>query len=93
MRTIQIDKKGFGLASTFEKESTKSVLIEHKGLNGEFLSELGIKYAIGDTITIKEAFIDVEFNTTGFKIHYIRIYKITGELYHAEFINKGELND
>ena len=87
MRTIEINKGGFGVASLFADYSTKGSLIKKSNLQGKYLDELGIKYNIGDTITLKTPLKRIQ----GHKLSYIRVYNITDSLYECEFIDRIEL--
>ena len=79
--TIEINKGGFGIASLFTKDSTKEVLTEQTGMNGDFLEELGIKFKVGDEISLR-----TPAKFSGFYIHKIKVYSIVGEVYNCEFI-------
>mgnify|MGYP003151021185 CR=1 FL=1 len=83
MKTIEINKNGFGLASLFNEKSTKEVLIEQSDLDGKYLEELGIVFEIGDQVKIKTP---SNFFKNTYTIYTINIYSITDEKYEGEFI-------
>jgi hypothetical protein len=90
MRSIQVDKGGFGYFGLFNpKKSTKNTLVEANGMDGVFLDETKLRFQKGDTTTIR-----TPFKMDGLKGHtfsYVRIYEVTDNLYKAEFIEKNEL--
>lgn len=88
MRSIEVDKGGFGLFSFFTKESTKEVLIEQRSssLNQlNFLTELGLSFKVGEEITIHSP---LRHNEKGHFVYRVRIYEVTSEKYKGEFIKK-----
>ena len=88
MKTIEINKGGFGIASLFGAESTKNVLIEQSNLDGLYLEELGIDYKIGDTFEIRTP-LRVPFN--GHRMKYCKVHNTTKELIECEFISHDDL--
>lgn len=87
MKKIEINKGGFGLASFFEKESTKNVLVEqriqkyHNNLNS--LDELGIEFKQGDEFYIKSP---AKIGMGAYEIYKVKVYNITDEKYECEFM-------
>lgn len=90
MKSIQVDKNGGGYFGLFNPEiSTKGSLKCVRGMDGEFLDEMGITFEPGDTTTIHVPFKDQP--SVGHKLYYVRIYEATPELYKAEFIDRDEV--
>lgn len=82
-RRIEVNVNGFGMFALFTKASTKETLIEASGMNGYYLSELGIEYKSGDEVRIKS---DAPIN--GQFVYDVKILKVTDKLFEAEFIKK-----
>jgi|ETNmetMinimDraft_13_1059891.scaffolds.fasta_scaffold03129_6 hypothetical protein len=85
MKTLEINKGGFGIVSLFNNESTKNELIEQSDLGGYYLNELGIDYTIGDEIKLKTP---VKRLKGAYTICNIRVYNVTKDLYECELIVK-----
>lgn len=83
MKTIEINKNGFGLASLFTKDSTKSTLIEHLGLKGLYLDELGIEFKTGDEFVLK---VPNRKYAGSFFVYKLRVWNITEKNYECEFM-------
>jgi hypothetical protein len=81
MKTIEINKDGFGIASLFTSDSTKETLIEARGMTGDFLEDLNLNFNVGDVITIKTPCR----NINAFTVCKVRVYNITDSLYECEF--------
>ena len=83
MKTIEINKGGFGIASLFSKTSSKHKLYEAQGMNGDYLEELGIESKAGDCIKICTPLR----SGNGHSISFCRVYNVTDTIYEAEFIS------
>jgi len=90
MKTIEINKGGFGIASLFDETlSTKDILVEDSNkFDGSYLDELGIEYKIGDTFTLKTP---LHSNVVGYKYYFCKVYNVSDSLVECEFISKKEL--
>ena len=82
MKTILIDRNGYGIASLFSIESNSTTLIESKGMDGYFLDELNIKFNVGDKLKLKTPLN----GANGFKTYNIEVYAITDKEYLCKFI-------
>lgn len=83
MKTLLIDKNGFGICSLFSEDSTQNELIEQSDMSGKYLDELNISFSKGDTLTVKTP--SNRFANT-YSLLYIRVYDIEGDVYKCEFI-------
>lgn len=85
MKTIEINRGGFGLASLFNPDkTTNDVLVGQDDLKGVFLEEIGIVLKKGKIYKYKSP---LRNNIKGYKIHKIRVYNITDKLYECEFVD------
>lgn len=83
IKSIEVDKGGFGRFSLFVEGSTKDELVQDNSLSGKFLEELGITYEVGDIIKVKMP----SKNIAGcYSISDIKIYEVTEDLYKGEFL-------
>ncbi len=78
---ILVDKNGFGIFSLFGRESTKEVLHSVRSIAGGLLSDLGIKFDVGDEFLIKE---NARHGTSCYT--KVRVYNITNASYHCEVV-------
>jgi hypothetical protein len=84
MKTIEINKGSFGIASLFSEESTKEVIIEQSDMNGNYLEELSITFNIGDIFTLKSPSQKI---ANVYVLHKIRVHNISEDIYECEFID------
>jgi hypothetical protein len=89
MKSILADKNGYGYFGLFNEISVKDSLKSSANMDGEFLDELGIKFEIGDTTTVKVPF--ARQPQIGHHLFYLRIYDITDNEYKCEFIERDEV--
>lgn len=87
MKTIEINKGGFGLASLFAGHSTKESLHQQSDMDGKYLDELGITYSVGDTFVLKEP---LSPPSVGHKLHYLKVHAVSEDKYECEFVSKEE---
>ena len=83
MKTIIVDKGGYGSFSLFSEESNSKELIQDTRLEGKYLDEIGLSFNVDDILLIKTP--SKRFKNT-FTLSKVRIYEITNELYRGEFI-------
>ena len=91
VRTIEIDKdpNHFRTVSLFAEYSSKGSLMEQFE-DGETLAELGIRYAVGDTMVIKYPLCPAAL---GHGMFYTKVYAVDDDAYHCEFISRDEIDD
>lgn len=70
---IIVDKgEEFGIFSLFTNDSTKDILKPFRSVGGKLLSDLGIRYNVGDEINILST--------------KVRVYNISATTYHCEIV-------
>ena len=85
MKTIEINKGGFGVVSLFNPELTNNnELVEQSNLKGKYLEELGIALEKGKVYILKTPLYNYP---KAYRNYKIKVYNITDELYECEFVN------